>query len=256
MAARTRKTAAAPVVARAAALAAPMPATLAAWNATWSAPHAWEPLVITATLRAAVAIPNGPIAFDALLGAAVAMREGLVASMQDELLPIVVPLARERGVFLASDGVASVELHEHRYINRRFPLGEAQTMGEPALRRIQINGGPCKSFRLPLDTVHLEGDRMTWWALGDRAAIESLLAEIRYLGKRRAVGLGAVARWDVAPCEPWPGFPVVRDGQPTRSLPVDWPGLAAGVERAMRCLAPPYWRRHAEELCAVPRWTP
>jgi hypothetical protein len=233
-----------------------IPDTLAAWNAAWSRPRAFSPLTVTATLRGAVAVPNGPIAFDGLLGAAVAMREGLVASTQAELLPIALPLAQERGVYLASDGVANIELHEHRFINRRFPLAEAQTMGDAKLRRIQLTSGRCKSFRLPLDTVHLDGDRMTWWALGDRSAIEALLAEIRYLGKRRAVGLGAVARWDVAPCEPWQGFPVVRDGEPLRSLPIDWPGLAPDVERAMRCLVPPYWRRDAEELCAVPRWTP
>ena len=109
---------------------------------------------------------------------------------------------------------------------------------------------------MPLETMHLRGDAMTWWCIGDREEIASLLRGcIGYLGKRRAVGHGPIARWEVEPCETWEGFPVVRAGRPLRPLPLDWPGLASEPETAYRVLAPPYWRRNREELCAVPAWT-
>jgi CRISPR type IV-associated protein Csf3 len=126
------------------------------------------------------------------------------------------------------------------------------------LRHIRINAGPCKSYRIPLETRHLEEDRLTWWCVGDASAIRDLLGWITYLGKKRSVGLGKVRRWTVEPCvPPWgDGFPVVRDGQPMRSLPPDWPGLADDVERAYRvlgCVDGPYWDKTREEICAVPR---
>lgn len=241
-----------------AALARVTPHDLAAWNEQWSAHTAWTPLEVTATLRGPIAIPNGPIALDALLGAVVAKRNELIASMQTELYPIAIPVEYDSDghFYLASFGACEIEIHEHRWTNRRFPIAEAQVMGEAKLRTIRINGGPCKSFRLPLDTVHLVDDRMTWWCMGDADAIRDLLTGARYLGKKRGIGLGAVKRWDVRPCEPWSGFPVARDGQPLRTLPINWPTLSGGAEQAYRCLEPPYWRRDAEELCAVPEWTP
>lgn len=228
---------------------------LDAWNERWASASEWQPLRVVATLRGAVAVPNGAIALDSLLGAAVASRFALPPPISPELLvPIEVPLAKVRGIYQCSLGEAQVELHEHRWTNRRFPVSEAQNMGEAKFKRIQISMGACKSYRLPLDTVHLEHDVMTWWAVGEPGMIADLLENhIHYLGKKRSVGLGAVQRWevDVVP-EPWPGFPVLRDGLPTRPLPLDWPGLSADAEQAYRVLSPPYWRRDLEVLAAIP----
>ena len=92
---------------------------------------------------------------------------------------------------------------------------------------------------------------MTWFALGDRNGVEALLTWVHYLGKKRSVGLGKVLAWHVVDVEPWPGFPVLRDGAPLRALPLDWPGLGEH-RRDFRVLAPPYWERWREEECAVP----
>jgi len=228
---------------------------LTAWNERWASATDWQPLRVTATLRGAVAVPNGAIALDSLLGAAVASRFALPPPISPELLlPIEVPVAKVGGIYQCSLGECEVEIHEHRWVNRRFPVQEAQNLAESKFRTIRISTGACKSYRLPLDTVHLEHDAMTWWAIGDAAAIADLLENhIHYLGKKRSVGLGAVTRWevDVLP-EPWPGFPVLRDGFPTRPLPLDWPGLSPEAEQAYRVLSPPYWRRDLEVLAAIP----
>ena len=216
------------------------------------------PLRVRADLAGAICVPSTPVAFDALLGAALALRDGLPPPANArECVPLDIPIARSEcgRVYLASHGHCQVETREAEYTNRRFPIPEAQFFGVPKLRRIDIGAGSAKSYRIPRERSHLVDDAMTWWAIGDEVAIRELLTtRIGYLGKRRGVGLGKVARWTVESCETWPGFPVTRDGYPLRSLPLDWPGLASDVERAEQVLTPPYWDNSRREPCAVPSW--
>ena len=218
-----------------------------------------SPLEVRASLVGAIAIPNSPIALDALIMWAVCLAQGREQLIDESgATDVEIPIAKSAcgRIYLATLGHYEIEQHEHRFIHRRFPVAEAQALAEPRFSRIRSNAGAPKSYRLPLDTVHLVDDRMTWWCIGDQEQIAAALSFVQYVGKKRGVGLGKVARWEVAPCAPWDGFPVVRDGQPLRSLPTDFPGLRGHLELSHRVLAPPYWRKHAEELCAVPRWAP
>lgn len=214
------------------------------------------PLHVVAHLAGPVCLPTRHLALDGLLAWAIAARDGLAPpAVASDCKPIEIPIAREPdGRFhLCSHGCCEVEGYEHRWLNRRFPLTEAQEMGCPKLRRVLLKGGPCKSYRLPLETLWMVDDRVEWWCLGDSDAIAKLLDEVGYIGKKRATGLGKVASWAVEPCAPWgDGFPVVRDGAPLRPLPLDWPGLVEPAQ-AFQCLSYPYWDHTAEELCAVPR---
>lgn len=200
------------------------------------------PLRVEALIAGGICLPGAPIALDALLCAAYAAREGLdpPASPAD-CTDLPIPLAEERGVYLASFASFEVAAREGEYTNRRFPLSEAQEMGDAKLRRIQVTAGPSKSYRLPRERLHLVDDRITWWCLGDADGVRDLLGWVHYLGRKRAVGLGRVRAWSVEPCEPWPGFPVLRDGMPLRSLPLDWPEVSPEADRAMMVLRPPYW---------------
>jgi len=217
------------------------------------------PLAVTAHLAGGIALPSGALALDALLMAAVALRDGLPPlSIGQERPEISIPIEKEpRGRFhLASFAVADWEEHELRYVNKRFPVAEAQALAGPKFRRIQITAGPCKSHRIPMETGHLRGDALRWWCLGEAEPIRDLLGLVSHLGKRRGVGLGRVAEWHVEPAEPWPGFPILRDGLPLRYLPPDWPGLASPPPLGYAVLSPPYWERMREELCAVPEAMP
>ena len=216
-----------------------------------------KPLHVVAHLRGAIADKSKALMLDALLMHAAATRDGLPPP--PPIRDIEIPIARSAcgRVFLASQGISKDGEHEHRWKNRRAPILEMQLLGDAKLRRINLQGGPNRSYRIPLDTVHLEDDEIHWYAVGDESAVEALLVGwVGYLGHRRGVGLGKVAHWHVETmAEPWEGFPVMRDGFPLRPLPLDWPGLDGGAEQALRCLAPPYWRRTSEELCAVPALT-
>lgn len=210
------------------------------------------PLEITAHVPGPIALPNGPIALDALLASQVALRVGLPppATADDcERLTIPVELEQRGRFHLCSFSVGELADYELRYVNRRAPVEQFQEFGVRG--RVQITAGQDKSYRVPLEVGHLRGERLTWWALGDPIEVINLLTSVSHLGKKRSVGLGRVLRWTVEMCERWDGFPVVREGKPLRTLPPDWPGLE-DPDLAYRTLSFPYFDHGAEQLCAVP----
>lgn len=213
-----------------------------------------QPLRITATLISGLASER--IHLDGLLAWAVTQRDDIPPALRvSEIRPIEIPIQRSAcgRVHLCSSSVGNVEARQHVWINRRFPIAEAQDMAEDRFRRINIAAGAQKSFRLPLETRHLEDDRLTWWAVGRGEKIADLLTIVGYLGKRRAVGRGAVSLWRIEGCTSWgDGFPVLRNGWPMRHLPDDYPGVREEADRRYALVNYPYWDRSREELCAVP----
>jgi len=208
------------------------------------------PIVVRATVANAVALPGHAVALDALLMAAVATRDDLPPLGFRDKQEIAIPLAKDREIYLASLGLFEREAYERRFLTKRFPIAEAQAFGDPKLKRVNMSAGLCKNYRIPTETIHLRDDTMTWFAIGDLDGVRDLLSWVHYLGKKRSVGLGRVQQWVVEECEPWDGFPVLRNGRPLRPLPLDWPGLKEyRIEH--RVLSPPYWERWREAECAV-----
>lgn len=205
------------------------------------------PLVITAHVPGPLVLPDGYIHLDALLAAAVAKRDNLPpAHTADEVLPIEIPVQRsDCGRFhLASASVASWEQRATRYLQRRFPIEQAQVISK--MRSVKVSAGPCKSYRIPYEVGWV--DSLTWWALGDKQAIEALLSIVQYLGKKRSVGNGRVMCWQVEDCDAWPGFPVLTPtGEALRHLPLDYPGLERPSLRYGN-LTYPYWLKTEEHL--------
>lgn len=214
-----------------------------------------EPLKITAQLEGAIALPNGALQFDALLTAAIAMRDNIpTPASASELREIDIPIARSAcgRYYLASASYVQVEAYEKRFVNRRMPVEEYQWLGDRKTRSLNLSAGPTKHHRIPRETMHLRGDRVQFWCLGEAERIGQLLTQVMHLGQRRAVGLGRVRAWTVEPCEVWPGFPVLSaDGDAMRNLPLDHAGLKT-FEQARERLLPPYWMHHGRVECAVP----
>jgi CRISPR type IV-associated protein Csf3 len=193
-------------------------------------------------------------ALDGLLGATLAEEQGLVAGF-GEMVDIDLPLERSPcgRVWLASFAQFVPEIHEVRHTHRRFPIEQAQMLGAAGMRKIDIGAGVNRSYRIPGRVSHAQDDTITWYARGEWPRVEELLSRVTHLGKRRAVGRGAITSWQVASAgEGWPGFPVMLNGKPLRALPVDWPGLAPNTRRAYQVLRPPYWEQRRAELAAVP----
>jgi hypothetical protein len=210
-------------------------------------------LAVTAHLRGPISLPRGMLGLDSLLIAAVCLRENRppISVERDDNIPIPVAKSACGRFYLASFAHAAWETHDIRWINRRFPTPEAQMFGDSRLKTINVASGAQKSYRIPLETGHVHGDVLRFWCEGDAPGIRTLLPFVRYLGKRRAVGLGAVERWDVEPCDPWPGAPVVRGGRPLRPLPRDWPGVTE-ADVGSACLLPPYYELTRQEPVLLP----
>lgn len=215
-----------------------------------------EPLLVTAHLAGAVCLPDGFLALDALLGAAVCMRDNVPpAYAPADVVPLDIPLALSecRRYYLASFAQFEREAHELRYITKRAPIEQYKAHGDAAIKTVLITAGANKSYRIPMETIHLEHDMIGWFCVGDRARVESLLALIHYVGKKRAAGLGKVERWTVEPCEAWgDDFPVALNGQALRTLPDDFAALT-DPDLGYANTKPPYWMRETESLCALPR---
>jgi CRISPR type IV-associated protein Csf3 len=217
-----------------------------------------QQLRITARLGGPICLPGGSLHLDALLCYAVVQERGpdraLDVSMLDD---IEIPVEREPdGRFhLCSTSLFEVEAADLQYTNRRPPVEQYQTLGvsNPKLRRVQINLGANKAYRIPRHVEHLVDDRIEWFAVGNGSAIRALLEGITHLGKRRGVGLGKVLEWAVDPYESWgEGFPVVRDGKPLRPLPTDWDG-AEDSRAGFGCITYPYYDHAKEDLCLLPQ---
>lgn len=213
----------------------------------------YEPIRVTAKLRGPMMRPSHGIYLDSLLMARVAVMEQrppmewrTEAERTDPEIPVALsPCGR---LYLASAGLYEVECSERTFTNKRFPMGEAQSMGDLSLKRVLVGGGLSKGFRIPRELIHLVNDQIVWFAMGDVERTEEILSTVYGLGPRRGVGHGEVAEWKVERVEAWEGFPVVRDGAPLRRLPIGWPGLDGG--RLTRgTLRPPYHERWREEEC-------
>lgn len=226
--------------------------------------EAMAPLEIVAHLRGSLAVHDRGPQLDTMLAHAIATRRGLPPPRHaEDITPIEVPLARSScgRYYQCSVGFGRIELTSLDWTNRRFPIERAMRQADPAdLRVINVKMGAQKSYRLPRERHHLEGDRMAWWCVGDHEAISGLLADVTHIGRRRAVGLGEVERWTISTMRlgEWAGFPVLRDGRPLRPLPLDTPGVDAGAARGFAVLADPArgvvsWARHREEELWMPQ---
>lgn len=219
-----------------------------------------QPLRVRATLASDIANPMRTPAIDALLAyvQAVYVEARTPPDPAHATPPVhldgVLALSVCGRYHLASFGLAEPEEWQRgRFVNRRFPIAEAQAMGSPKVTTLNLSGGPAKSFRIPLETAWLKGDRIDWYVIGDAGRILAMLAWVTHLGKRRGVGLGKIARWEVEPCASWgEGFPVIRDARPLRNLPLD--AMDAEVAQAFEgygVVTYPYFERDREELCLL-----
>jgi hypothetical protein len=216
-------------------------------------PRVVEPLRIVAHLAEGIVLRH-PLHLDAILASVVAGRVRALPPMPGDRQGVEIPIQREiAGRFhMVSDGICVKEHNEVRYKNGRAPWVEYSRLGNSKIKNVKISMGQDKSVRRPYSISLMLGDAITWWCLGDAEMIRDLLHDVRYIGKFSTSGKGRVVRWEVSPCSSWHaswnGFPVLADSKPMRALPLDWPGVAAGVSQVMAPLSYPYWDKTASEF--------
>lgn len=206
-----------------------------------------ERIKVTAHLDAPVVTGGGYMTLDGLLGAVLfdqlhdveAAHAAIPVQQTDGLFhasaAIVAPIERGRVAFIASLRPQHAIDPDHILKNKR---GDLHRKFDTAFTNVM------NSYRM------LTAPTVTWYAQGDSAQIQRLLAPIQFIGKRRASGFGRVTRWMIEPDEldgiegPFgePLRPVPQHlFQGDRSLPL--------VDAAWR---PAYWRVEHRAACYVP----
>jgi hypothetical protein len=187
--------------------------------------------------------PTEPLMLDGILAAALCRFHvhGEPPARDEEPFDVPLPLKRWEigGTWgwhasaLFPDGVTTESL---QYWRKRFRQGRVGlTEGSP-----NLTNGMYRDWNVPLPLLH--APRMIAYAFGEMGRIRrELRRSIKYLGKKRAHGRGAVVLIDVeeAP-EDWS---LSKDGATTRWLP------APDGTRLVRP-RPPYWSTCGRVMCA------
>lgn len=214
-----------------------------------------ESLRVTAAPIGGIAC-DGCLPLDGLLAYAARLRRVGMTGMalrqdeavEDELLPLARRGAGADWYWAASCADCHWAARDTAHWNKRFDLAEAHRIDwQGKAAKVVYTGGYYKAWHQPL--YLLLTDRLVWYAVGDGAAVADLLADVPAVGKKTAMGYGALV--DGFTVEPWPhDWSERRDGQPMRPLPltaaatpghVGWYGIRA-----------PYWHPAQRRLCAMP----
>jgi hypothetical protein len=211
------------------------------------------PLIVTATMLDPVEF-TFPIMLDGLLARVVADRlRSPRPTSTEECRRFDIPIELEPGgrFHLASEAHHDPAVFSRiEHIHKRAPVHELMVLGGEKIRRVDIKSGPDKGWRVPRSGEMFR--EIYWWCVGDALLIEDLLLGVTRIGARRRHGCGTVREWNVSPCEPWEGFPVLRDGRPLRPLPLDYPETSPSCRRAFRNLTYPYFMKERAELLLCP----
>lgn len=194
------------------------------------------PLTVTALVDGPTSgLTQRPVILDGPLAWAAAMTTPDIPPITHEHAPDMdLPLARwdECGTWGWCASQATLDIRHHGATELRRKPHTAAMSRYTGERKHHLGLGPHKARDtvLPVEWVHIA----TWHVLAtDQARLEALLTHITHLGSHRAIGLGEVQSWTLAP-DPNP--------QAWRDRPMPTPGAPAQAYRA------PYWhpsRRYA-----------
>lgn len=132
------------------------------------------------------------------------------------------------------------------YWNKRFDQSLADLVDFQGRRgKVIVEQGTYKAYHMPVWYRHALS--VSWYVVGDGAAIERLLCCATHIGKKHAQGWGAVLRWRV---EPWHADWSVygEDGRLMRAIPAER-GIRTGIR-------PSYWMAKNHTVCQVPPYQP
>lgn len=206
---------------------------------------------VTMTLGSPIVSNGGYMTLDALLAALIFDQTGDLEKAHSEI-----PLQNTSGLWHASAAVVEKQdagrvsfvanlQAKHDFdldLIARNKLGNTHTaMG---LTRRRDFGAVMNSYRV------FTAPAITWYAQGDMQAVEQLLRDVPFIGKRRASGYGQVTGVELLPDEldGVTGF----FGEPLRPVPVD---LFKGDDSALKADAawrPAYWHPENRAICFVP----
>jgi hypothetical protein len=212
-----------------------------------------DKLIITAQLKVPIILGGGYLTLDALLASLIFERTGDI-----EVSHTTVPLVCNEGLFHASaalfehfgsTGVAFVaNLRATHALDPDLILKNkhGEVHKQIGLTRRRDFGAVMNSY------TAFDAPEFTWYAEGDGEAVEGLLADVKFIGKRRGSGFGEVASWSVEQGD-LDGL-VGPLGDPLRPIPLE---MFKGNKEALKVDAawrPAYWHPDNRAICYAPQF--
>lgn len=157
----------------------------------------------------------------------------------------------------ASKGVYEESGQAVEYINKRPNFFNSDKIGRLNTDKgiISDSVGQYRAYRMPNVIRTIKGKVITFWAIGHKDEVQTLLNCIPAVGKKYAAGYGIVGKWKVEDCgedcslwHPKYGLmrPVEVDSDEEKRLNLaGYPVMQYGVK-------PPYWKAKNMRLCYVP----
>lgn len=157
----------------------------------------------------------------------------------------------------ASRGVYTQVGQVIEHINKRPNFFSADKIGRLDMEKglISESVGEYRAYRLPQLVRTVKDGILEFWAMGHPEEVKSLLDIMFAVGKKTAIGYGAVQSWEVEECEedyslwhPEYGLmrPVEVESEEAKKLDLkEYPIIRYGTK-------PPYWKLENERLCYVP----
>lgn len=133
------------------------------------------------------------------------------------------------------------------YHNRNLDWGKRKA-------KWSTSEGQEKNYDLPLFLRNPQ--IITWFVVGDKSMIESLLAQCKGIGKKRSIGNGQILRWKVEEIDE--DRHLFYQGQLMRTMPYRF--LFARTEMFQTNFTllnwgwrPPIWLPENKEMCVMPK---
>lgn len=211
------------------------------------------PVTVTARLRTGVCmdLPYG-LDLAGLLAARVRRVNdfpGEAADSDDLPLPLGRCLTGPDWHWLASCAAPDRDDWEARTFYKVTDAAYAQAVADRPLPYFAPHQGPYRDQMMPSPV--LAAHTLTWRAIGDPDRLEALLAPLRFIGRRRNVGEGAVLSWEITEHPAAGPAWVHHEGTDIlRPVPVE---CVAAVEHRVGwyALRPPSWIPERLVACAM-----
>ncbi len=210
-----------------------------------------ERLTVTTSLKTPIILGGGYLTLDSLLASLIFEATGDI-----EVAHSTVPLSSTDGLFHASAAllepsdssrvsfVANMRAMHALDPDLLLKNKHGQIHKKIGLTRRRDFGAVMNSY------TSFDAAEVTWYAEGNPEAVEKLLSDVRFIGKRRGSGFGEVSSWSIEPGD-FDGI-VGPFGEPMRPVPVRMftgDGASLKVDAAWR---PAYWHPENRAVCYAP----
>lgn len=157
----------------------------------------------------------------------------------------------------ASCGIYTEVGESVEHINKRPNFFNADKIGRLDMEKgiISDSIGQYRAYRMPNVIRTVKDGIITFWAMGHKDEVQSMLDTMVAVGKKSAAGYGLVDRWEVEECaedyslwHPTYGLmrPVEVGSEEAKILDLSsYPVMKFAVK-------PPYWKQKNMRLCHVP----